>query len=68
MMSLLYTQVEQDVAWPKNSVESCKQAVQFAHQALLARKCAGSPQQILSGSLDRRHWVSIKFCVMQQNS
>lgn len=57
-MIILYTQVEQDVAWPRDSVESCKQAVQFAHQALLARKCAGSSQQTRSGSLERRHWVS----------
>ena len=68
MMSLLYTQVEQDVAWPRNSVESCKQAVQFAHQAVFARKCAGSPHQIRSGSLERRHWVSRKSYVIQQNS
>jgi hypothetical protein len=67
MMSLLYTQVEQDVAWTKGGVESCKPAVQFAHQAVLARKCAGSSQQTRSGSLERRHWVSRKFCVIQQN-
>ena len=68
MMSLLYMQVEQDVAWSRDSVESCEQAVQFTHQTVLARKCAGSPQQTRSGSLERRHWVSRKFCVMQQNS
>lgn len=50
------TQVEQDVAWTKDSVESCKQAAEFAHQAVLARNCAGNPQQTRSGSLERRHW------------